>query len=157
MNNQLNYQGSQRGIDEIDPDKAYEKLVGCSSSFLVDVRSQAEWSFVGIPCSLGMTNEVIFCEWASFPEMRRNPEFLESFLKKINLKKAKSIYFLCRSGARSLQAALEVDNYIQHSQNEFDNIICVNIRCGFEGDLSEDLKRGMLNGWKYSNLPWKQV
>ncbi len=157
MNNQLKDQETQNGIDEIDPDRVYETLVSCKNSFLVDVRSYAEWNFVGVPYSLDMHNEVIFCEWASFPEMKKNPEFLENVLRKVNLNKAKNIFFLCRSGARSLQAALEVKNLVQHSQEEFDDICCVNVRYGFEGDLSDTFKRGTLNGWKYSNLPWKQL
>ena len=88
-------QETQNGIDEIDPDRVYETLLSCKNSFLVDVRSYAEWNFVGVPYSLDMHNEVIFCEWASFPEMKKNPEFLENVLRKVSLHKAKNIFFLC--------------------------------------------------------------
>ena len=35
-------------------------------------------------------------------------------------------------------------------------IKCINVKFGFEGDLSEDKRRGFSNGWKFSGLPWKQ-
>ena len=157
LNNQLDNQGYRFNIDEEDPEEAYGNLVRCKKSFLVDVRSQAEWSFVGIPYSLEMKNDTIFCEWASFPEMIKNPNFVEECVRKVNLEKTKILYFLCRSGARSLQAASEVKNLIHHSYKKFSDITCINIRYGFEGDLSKDFKRATLNGWKYSNLPWKQL
>ena len=37
-----------------------------------------------------------------------------------------------------------------------DKINCFNVKFGFEGDLSKDNRRGNLNGWKFSDLPWKQ-
>ena len=38
-----------------------------------------------------------------------------------------------------------------------EKINCINVKFGFEGDLSEDKRRGNLNGWKFSDLPWKQL
>ena len=144
-------------FDEIDPVNAYEKLVGCEKSFLIDVRSKAEWNFVGIPYSLDMKNEVIFCEWSVFPNMIKNSNFIEELISKIDFKQAENLYFICRSGARSFQAAKEVQNTLQKFYKEFGVKFCLNVRYGFEGDLSEDSKRGNLNGWKYSNLPWMQL
>ena len=67
----------------------------------------------------------------SFPEMIKNPNFVEECVGKISLEKTKVLYFLCRSGARSLQAASEVKNLIHHSYEKFSYITCINIRYGF--------------------------
>ena len=157
MNDQLDYDKPLSCIGEIDPTGAYNKLVSCSKSFLIDVRSQAEWNFVGFPNSVKMQNDVVFCEWASYPKMTKNPTFLEELLSKIYFRNVKNLYFLCRSGARSFQAASEVKSLILHSYQEFSEISLFNVTHGFEGDLSEDSKRGKLNGWKCSNLPWRQL
>jgi len=80
-------------VKETDPVDAYEKLVVCKKSFLVDVRSQAEWNFVGFPHSVKMKNEVIFCEWSSFPTMTKSLNFLDELIQKINFKKLKIYIF----------------------------------------------------------------
>ena len=58
------------------------------------------------------------------------------------------IFFLCRSGVRSLAAAktLTALGY-KH---------CYNITGGFEGDVDANKHRGMLAGWKFAGLPWTQ-
>ena len=136
---------------------AYEKLIGCNRSFLVDVRTRAEWSFVGTPGCQSMKNDVIFCEWAGFPNMVKNPEFLGNLLSYLNLEKTDNIFFICRSGARSFQAALELSGFLEESGKSFSGISCFNVKYGFEGGLSDDSKRGGINGWKFSNLPWQQL
>ena len=155
-NSSINFR-DRHTVKEIDPVDAYEKLVVCKKSFLVDVRSQAEWNFVGFPHSIKMKNEVIFCEWSSFPTMTKRLNFLDELIQKINFKETENLYFLCRSGVRSFQAASDVQNFISHSFKEFRDLSCMNVRYGFEGDLSKDLQRGELNGWKHSKLPWKQL
>ena len=84
--------------------------------------------------------------------MKINPKFcegLEEFLHKVfpNNNKAVKIFFMCRSGARSDQAAEEFS---------YTGYPCYNIEHGFEGDLNDDGQRGKTNGWKASNLPWRQ-
>ena len=144
-------------IEEWEPSSVYEKLIEDEFCYLIDVRSKPEWSFVGFPDSKDMKNEVIFCEWAFFPVMERNPNFESDIFSNLNFNKCKNLYFICRSGSRSLHAA----NLIQYSINqklEFnDNINCINVKFGFEGDLSNENRRGSLNGWKFSDLPWKQL
>ncbi|MFL2790944.1 MAG: rhodanese-like domain-containing protein [Paracoccaceae bacterium] len=157
MINQKGKVYAEHDVQEIVPEEAYEKLISSTRCFLVDVRSKAEWSFVGIPDSSRMKNDVIFCEWASFPKMERNLEFSENLLSHLILDDSDSIYFLCRSGARSFNAALEVTRFIQKYKTEFSGVSCLNVKYGFEGDLSADFKRGRVNGWKHSNLPWQQL
>ncbi len=157
MNNQNNKDNKRHGVEEVVPVLAYEKLISCSRSYLVDVRTRAEWSFVGTPVCQSMKNEVIFCEWASFPDMVKKSEFLENLLSHLNLEKSNNIFFICRSGARSFQAALELSGFLGDSGKVFSGISCFNVKYGFEGGLSDDSKRGGSNGWKFSNLPWQQL
>ncbi|MHA1113507.1 MAG: rhodanese-like domain-containing protein, partial [Alphaproteobacteria bacterium] len=56
--------------------------------------------------------------------------------------------FLCRSGARSMAAAMAM-TALGHTD-------CRNIVEGFEGDLNGDHHRGEASGWKAAGLPWEQ-
>ena len=157
MNNEDNKDYTRREVEEVVPVFAYEKLISCTRSFLVDVRTRAEWSFVGTPVCQSMKNDVIFCEWASFPNMVKKPEFLENLLSHLNLERSDNIFFICRSGARSFQAALELSGFLGGSGKVFPGVSCFNVKYGFEGGLSDDSQRGGVNGWKFSNLPWQQL
>ena len=143
-------------IEESEPSFVYNELTKDVSSFLIDVRSKPEWNFVGFPDSKNMKNDVIFCEWAFYPLMQKNPYFEDEILSKLNLNNCRNLYFICRSGSRSLNAAFSFQNFISQQQILKNSINCINVKFGFEGDLSEDKRRGISNGWKFSGLPWKQ-
>ena len=107
---------------------------------LVDVRSQAEWSWVGrIPGAVEI-------EWQIFPGMQANPDFLEHLLRKVP--KESPVMFICRSGVRSNQAAIAA------LESGYSN--CYNILEGFEGDKDSNGHRGVQGGWKAAGLPWVQ-
>ena len=57
---------------------------------------------------------------------------------------------LCRSGVRSIAAALEVAAHPESGLEVF------NILEGFEGDCDERAHRSVLGGWKRAGLPWRQ-
>ena len=143
-------------IEESEPSFVYNELTKDVSSFLIDVRSKPEWNFVGFPDSKNMKNDVIFCEWAFYPLMQKNPYFEDEILSKLNLNNCRNLYFICRSGSRSFNAAFSIQNFISQQQILKNSINCINVKFGFEGDLSEDKRRGISNGWKFSGLPWKQ-
>ena len=63
------------------------------------------------------------------------------------------IFFMCRSGARSMQAAQAVAAALSATGQSGE---CINIKEGFEGDLGADQHRGATSGWKAAGLPWKQ-
>lgn len=116
---------------------------------LVDVRTQAEWSFVGLPdlSSLGRALELI--EWQSFPDQRRNAGFISTLEGKLaGAKRETPLLFLCRSGARSRAAAIAA------TDAGFSR--AYNIAGGFEGDPDSNAHRGTTNGWKAAGLPWRQ-
>jgi rhodanese-related sulfurtransferase len=88
--------------------------------------------------------------------MDRNLHFENEIFSKLNLEQTKNLFFICRSGSRSLHAANSIQFHINKKLELKDKINCFNVRFGFEGDLSKDNRRGNLNGWKFSDLPWKQ-
>ncbi|UXY16185.1 rhodanese-like domain-containing protein [Chitiniphilus purpureus] len=107
---------------------------------VVDVRTAAEWQFVGIVPGA----ELI--EWKRYPGMAPNPEFLAQLKQKVDPQRV--VLFLCRSGARSHDAAALAAS---HGYAEAYNILE-----GFEGDRDAAQHRNTVNGWKAAGLPWVQ-
>lgn len=132
---------------DVDPTQAFEMLKADKKAVLVDVRTKAEWKFVGYPDIRSLEKEVLMIEWREFPEMQKNPNFIQVLSSKI-LDKDTSIFFLCRTGGRSQEAAIEM------TRLGYSN--CYNIAYGFEGDLDPKGHRGIVSGWKASKLPWRQ-
>jgi rhodanese-related sulfurtransferase len=115
---------------------------------LVDVRTAAEWSFVGLP-DLSAVNHRVHCiEWAGFPAMNPNTNFVAEVRAALGSDQDIAVYFLCRSGVRSRAAAI--------AMTEAGYRHCFNIAGGFEGDLDGERHRGKNNGWKAAGLPWTQ-
>ena len=71
---------------------------------LVDVRTDAEWSFVGLPDLSSLGKQVVPIQWQLYPTMVRNTAFTEQ-LRQAGFTPDHHIYFICRSGQRSLAAA----------------------------------------------------
>ncbi|MEE2661515.1 MAG: rhodanese-like domain-containing protein [Pseudomonadota bacterium] len=132
---------------DVDASEAWESLKTDPSAFLVDVRTQAEWNFVGIPDLTAIGKKPLFIEWQIYPSMAVNGSFLEKISTEITVKSA-PIFCLCRSGARSKSAAIEL------TRNGYAS--CFNIGDGFEGPHDARQRRGYAGGWKSSDLPWVQ-
>ena len=136
-------------VYEATPTETWDALSTDPLAILVDVRTQPEWAYVGLPDLSGLSKSAMLIEWASFPTMARNEKFAETLFEQCGETKPSAIYFLCRSGVRSLRAATliaEMDRGIK----------CVNVTGGFDGDRNEFGHRGTVNGWKFSELPWHQ-
>lgn len=136
---------------DVSSSEAWEMLKSDDSTLLVDVRTSAEWNFVGVPDLSQLSKNPILVQWLSFPDSKVNPQFEEQVAEAgadAGLGRDKTILFLCRSGARSAAAAtlMTERGYTQ----------CYNISDGFEGDPDETRRRGTVNGWKCSGLPWTQ-
>ncbi len=132
---------------DILPKDAWELLKNDKNAMLIDVRTVPEWAFVGYPDLTPLKKEVIRICWKNYPQMLPNQEF-ELQLEELTPQQDTSLLFLCRSGGRSLEAALAMTakGYSK----------CYNIAGGFEGDLDEGNHRGTKNCWKSANLPWGQ-
>ncbi len=131
---QLPYAGA------LTPEEAFVLLQQLPGAVLVDVRTQAEWTFVG-----GVADAVQI-EWKSFPGMQPNPAFITQLQAQVPGQA--HVLFLCRSGARSHDAAVAA------TAAGFSH--CYNILEGFEGDRDAHGQRGRLNGWQAAGLPWNQ-
>jgi rhodanese-related sulfurtransferase len=128
---------------DITPAEAFERLKKNANAVLVDVRTQPEWTFVGVP----QVDRLVRLSWQVYPQMEINANFVEE-IEGMSLSKDTEILFLCRSGARSASAATAM------TRAGFSN--CWNIIQGFEGDKDIKGQRGLTNGWKASGLPWVQ-
>lgn len=132
---------------DVTPTQAWTALKADPTAQLVDVRTAAEWNFVGLPDLSDIRREVRRIEWQFYPSMAPNPDFMAE-VAAVHPDKQAPIYFLCRSGARSRAAAIAL------TQAGYERAF--NIAGGFEGDLDEHRHRGARNGWKACGLPWKQ-
>jgi rhodanese-related sulfurtransferase len=123
------------------PSEARALMQQIPGARLVDVRTQAEWEYVGrIPDS-------VLIEWNSYPSGQRNPQFLEDLQAKVAKTEA-PVMFLCRSGARSHNAAVAAT--LAGYSNSY------NVLEGFEGDKDEHGHRNTVGGWRVAGLPWIQ-
>lgn len=133
-------------VEQISPQNAFELLKNQKNSVLIDVRTSEELNFVGVVNASSFENRLIFLAWQTLPQMQQNQNFANDLLAKVN--KDNEILFLCRTGGRSNQSA-QLASTLGFKK-------CYNIINGFEGDLNSQNHRGLINGWKASNLPWEQ-
>ena len=132
---------------DVTPTEAWERLQADPNAKLVDVRTQAEWVYVGVPDLGGVGKQPLLVQWQTFPGMTRNDAFAEQ-LRGQGVQPGDTLLFLCRSGVRS-KAAAEL-----MTQLGFRN--SYNIADGFEGPLDAGRHRGASAGWKAAGLPWMQ-
>lgn len=136
----MNYAG------DVDSATSYAALKTVPEAVLVDVRTTAEWSYVGVPDLSQIGKRVIPVEWQRFPDGKQNESFLEQ-LRQAGVAEGTPIYFLCRSGVRSAAAAQAVTAAGLGP--------AYNVSDGFEGPLDREGHR-TLAGWKAAGLPWRQ-
>lgn len=135
---------------DVPPGETWNRLVRDATAQLVDVRTSAEWNFVGVPNLAPLGRDALFCEWQHFPSAP-NPEFVQEVinaLKQTGYRPGAPLFFLCRSGGRSRAAAI--------AMTEAGYGPCFNVAEGFEGRLDSEGHRGKKEGWKASGLPWVQ-
>jgi rhodanese-related sulfurtransferase len=141
-----------RYAGDLTPAQAWALLESDPEAQLVDVRTTAEWNYVGVPdlSRLGRTAHLV--EWQSFPGMSVNPDFAAAAVERLEAAGATPqtpVLFLCRSGARSRAAAIAL------TRAGFAR--AYNIAGGFEGDPDPHGHRGSTNGWKVAGLAWRQT
>ena len=140
-------------IGEVLPGEAWTVLQEDSGAALIDVRTRAEWTYVGIPDLGPLPNPFLMVEWQQWPDMNENPEFVELVMEQLWGRTPSKLFFLCRSGFRSLKAAEAIAAHFLQIGQLGD---CVNVLGGFEGDKDDMHHRGTRNGWKVAGLPWRQ-
>ena len=132
---------------EIAPKEAWAVLARDPKAVLVDVRTQAEWAFVGFPDLSSFAKQPLFVAWQNFPDMQVNAGFAAE-LEKSGIDRDTPLLFLCRSGQRSQAAAI--------AMTALGYTRCYNVSTGFEGDADAAGHRGTVGGWKVDALPWVQ-
>jgi rhodanese-related sulfurtransferase len=143
----MNASPNQTYAGDVTVKDAMDALTRDPKAVLVDVRSQAEWAFVGLPDLNAIGKRAQCIEWQVFPDMSANPSFLSQLTADVPDRDA-NVYFLCRSGGRSRAAAIAATGagYAR----------AYNIAGGFEGDIDDKGHRGSRTGWKAAGLPWRQ-
>ncbi len=124
----------------LTPAEAYELLQATPGARLIDVRTKAEWDWVGrVPGAIEI-------EWLAYPGSVLNPHFLQTL--KHSVMTESLLLFLCRSGQRSSHAA--------KAATEAGFPDCYNILEGFEGNKDASGQRNRCGGWRHAGLPWHQ-
>jgi rhodanese-related sulfurtransferase len=135
---------------DITPQQAWQLLTDNPRAVLVDVRTDAEWRFVGVPDLSSLGRDVVYIEWVTGNGMP-NAKFadeLKDHVPSAAPDEERPVIFLCRSGNRSISAAeAATEAGIAPSYNVLD---------GFEGHLDGEHHRGGV-GWRAIGLPWKQT
>jgi rhodanese-related sulfurtransferase len=134
-------------VRNVAPREAWEALRDNPLAQLVDVRTDAEWAYVGLPDLTQAGKAPVLIAWQVFPSMRVDPNFVAT-LREAGVTPEHHVYFLCRSGVRSLHAArAAIEAGLPNAYNIAD---------GFEGPPDEAGHRGRVAGWKVDGLPWRQ-
>ncbi len=134
-------------VDNVPPAQVWEALRSDPKAQLVDVRTDAEWTFVGLPDLSPAGKQAVLIPWQIYPSMQVNGNFVEQ-LTKAGFTPDHHIYFICRSGQRS-QAAATVTQAAGFPHT-------YNVAEGFEGPPDGAGHRGTTAGWKARGLPWRQ-
>ena len=132
---------------DVSAQAAWQRLATLPGATLVDVRTRAEWSYVGVVDLSSIGKEPVLLEWQSWPSMAIDPEFVAR-LRQHGSATSGPLLFLCRSGVRSAAAA--------RAATAAGLGPCFNVADGFEGPLDAGRRRGTSRGWKASGLPWVQ-
>ena len=127
--------------------EAWEVLERDPKAVLLDVRTDAEWSYVGLPDLSVLEKRTLQVSWQHFPEQTLNPDFVEEVTGH-DLVRDQPLLIICRSGVRSRHAAIAL------SARGYSR--CYNVSDGFEGGHDEQRHRGVQEGWKAAGLPWRQ-
>jgi rhodanese-related sulfurtransferase len=141
-----------RYAGDVLPREAWRVLADNRQAQLIDVRTSAEWAYVGVPDLSQLGKDIVRLEWQRFPEMEVAADFadrLKTILDDRGTPADAPLFFLCRSGARSARAA--------GAATEAGYTAAHNVAHGFEGDADDQRHRGRINGWKVEGLPWVQT
>lgn len=132
---------------EVSPAEAWGYLRDHEDAVLIDVRTLPEWQFVGAPDLSGAKASMIKLSWKLYPTFETNANFAAQ-LAEAKIPANVPLFFICRSGGRSLDAAVAMTAEGMR--------YCFNVSEGFEGEANASGHRGVSGGWKAAQLPWVQ-
>ncbi|EWT01734.1 sulfurtransferase [Intrasporangium oryzae NRRL B-24470] len=131
---------------DVTPAEAWAALTDDPDAVLVDVRTQAEWAYVGMPDLRPIGKQVVRVEWQTYPDGSINDRFVGQ-VAAAGVGKDAPVYLLCRSGVRSVAAA---ETLTRAGWTQARNVLE-----GFEGPHDAHHHR-TVSGWKVAGLPWVQ-
>ena len=134
-------------VENIHPKQVWQAMLDDPAARLVDVRTDAEWTYVGLPDLTEAGKQTVLIPWQIFPAMAVNGDFVGQ-MAEAGLMPGHKLYFLCRSGVRSLAAAAAAEAAGYSA--------VFNMLDGFEGPPDGDGHRGRVAGWKADGLAWRQ-
>ena len=80
---------------DLTPKQAWTLLKEDKNCQLIDCRSAAEWSLVGVPELDSLKKSPIFVEWQIFPMMEKKTQsFSKKYLKILTISLQKSYYYV---------------------------------------------------------------
>lgn len=132
---------------DLSPQEAWAKLE--EGAVLVDVRTEGEWAHIGIPDTTSASegrNDPLFIQWnlaGGIPNARFIEQLKLQLKQPVSEEQGTELVFLCRSGARSIAAAIAATEAGFTSYNVLE---------GFEGEPDRYGER-TVNGWKNRGLP----
>ncbi len=133
--------GAQTAPRSLDSMEAFKRVTNNPShTFIVDVRTQAEYEFVGHP---DLPNGAPNIPYKFYPGWKINNDFVDDV--KTRFKESDTIITMCRSGGRAKAAALLLQ------KSGLPNVFYMSD--SFEGPDDENGHR-TLSGWKVNGLPY---
>ena len=117
---------------------AFDYLSKKVNSHLIDTRSDLEWNTTGIPDLSSINKETNLINWGPVLDQSFFDQYKKFLIIRFNQKD--TLFFICRSGARSLMAA--------QFAIEFGFKNCFNIYDGFYNENDQNWKK---------NLPIKYI
>lgn len=117
-------------IENINALDCFETLKYNNKARLIDVRTAEEWENDGYPDLSSIGKKTYFVSWG-------NEKFLDE-IEKLDFGIDETIFFICRSGLRSLHA-------IEYLSNNIKTKKLFNVEGGIE------------IGWKINSLPFKNI
>lgn len=130
-------------IDEKTPLETWKQLQVDKEAVLIDVRTPQEWAQIGYPDLSSSSQEFLKISVQTISGERNNNFVSE--LQQAGIKPEQTLFFICRSGKRSMLAA----NLAQ--QAGFTHV--VNVKDGFEGPADSNGITGKIAGWLAEKLP----
>jgi len=130
-------------MNHLTPTAAFQYLEDHPNALFIDCRTEMEFLFVGHPTGAQHV------AWQDGPDWDPNPNFVDQIHALVKGANACPIVLICRSGNRSVDAALALE--------AAGATAVINVLSGFEGDLDENQRRGTTAGWRFDGLPWEQI
>ena len=112
---------------------AFDFLSQKADSHLIDTRSYLEWKTTGIPDISSINKETNLINWGPVLDQNFFDQYKKFLTCRFNQKD--SLFFICRSGSRSLMAAkFAIEFGFEH---------CFNIYDGFDNENNQNWKKNL--------------